>query len=570
MACKKSIIKNNSNTSIGVINYTRCSDYLNMNNHEVLENETINVWYVDGTYSTASKNIQIISTIDWPPPITQTPSITPSVTPSYGATPTPSVTSTVTPTTTVTPTVTSTVTPTRTQTPTPTRPVFTITSLSSGTTSLDACSSPSLQTYYSNVMIGSWTTGTTIYLDSNFTTPIFATYLSDSGGFPGNTIWQTDGSGNIILIDSCPAPTPSATRTPTPTPTPTITPTITPTNTVTPTVTETPTNTPTPTITETSTPTPTVTDTPTSTPTPTVTETPTNTPTPTISETPTNTPTNTLTPTPTPTSATTYDSTYQAVLDYANTQGYTLPSLSGQSLQNEIIVELKNNSIWNKLDLFYLFQTDGDNDFATLNWVDPSSYKITEVNSPTFTTNVGFMGNGTNAYLNTGWNATIGPNFIQTGATHGVYTSDAGRNRPATPSYITGSTGFHGGGGNPYNIINYFTGSSGQNGYYVNMSGASNYAPQNASFRAVSISGSTLQPYEVQFGIGFTVLTPTTGVTTLSATTDPIYIMARGVPSPQWFAPSNVEFRADFWGGYLSQVEVETIYDALDTYNSSV
>jgi hypothetical protein len=150
MACKKSIIKNNSNTSIGVINYTRCSDYLNMNNHEVLENETINVWYVDGTYSTASKNIQIISTIDWPPPITQTPSITPSVTPSYGATPTPSVTSTVTPTTTVTPTVTSTVTPTRTQTPTPTRPVFTITSLSSGTTSLDACSSPSLQTYYSN------------------------------------------------------------------------------------------------------------------------------------------------------------------------------------------------------------------------------------------------------------------------------------------------------------------------------------------------------------------------------------------------------------------------------------
>ena len=239
-------------------------------------------------------------------------------------------------------------------------------------------------------------------------------------------------------------------------------------------------------------------------------------------------------------------------------------------MQNEIIVELKNNSIWDKLDLFYLFKTDGDNDFATLNWVDPSSYKITEVNSPTFTTNVGFMGNGTNAYLNTGWDATIGPNFIQTGATHGVYTSDAGRNRPATPSYITGSTGFHGGGGNPYNIINYFTGSSGQNGYYVNMSGASNYAPQNASFRAVSISGSTLQPYEVQFGIGFTVLTPTTGVTTLSATTDPIYIMARGVPSPQWFAPSNVEFRADFWGGYLSQVEVETIYNALNAYNSAI
>ena len=285
MACKKSIIKNNSVTSIGVINYTRCSDNLNINNHEVLENETINVWYIDGTYSTASKSIQILSTIDWPPAVTPTPSITPSVTPSYGATPTPSVTSTVTPTKTVTPTVTSTVTPTITQTPTPTRPVFTITSLSSGTTLSDACSSPSLQTYYSNTDIGFWTTGTTIYLNSNFTTPIFATYLSNSGGFPGNTIFQTNSSGNIILIDSCPAPTPSATRTPTPTPTPTITPTVTPTNTPTPTISETPTNTPTPTVTDTPT------QTPTNTPTPTISETPTNTPTPTVTETPTPTPT---------------------------------------------------------------------------------------------------------------------------------------------------------------------------------------------------------------------------------------------------------------------------------------
>ena len=297
MACKKSIIKNNSITSIGVINYTRCSDNLNINNHEVLENETINVWYIDGTYSTASKSIQILSTIDWPPPVTPTPSITASVTPSYGATPTPSVTSSLTP----TPTITSTI------TPTPTRPVFTITSLSSGTTSLDACSSPSLQTYYSNVAIGFWTTGTTIYLNSSFTTPIFATYLSDSGGLPGNTVFQTNGSGNIILIESCPAPTPTATRTPTPTPTPTITPT----NTVTPTVTETPTNTPTATITDTptqtptNTPTPTVTDTPTQTPTetptPTISETPTNTPTPTVTDTPTQTPTNTPTPTVTDT-----------------------------------------------------------------------------------------------------------------------------------------------------------------------------------------------------------------------------------------------------------------------------
>jgi hypothetical protein len=146
-------------------------------------------------------------------------------------------------------------------------------------------------------------------LNSSFTTPIFATYLSDSGGLPGNTVFQTNGSGTIILIESCPAPTPTATRTPTPTPTPTITPTntVTPTATITNTPTQTPTNTPTPTVTETptntptNTLTPTVTQTPTNTPTPTISETPTNTPTPTVTDTPTQTPTISETPTNTPT-----------------------------------------------------------------------------------------------------------------------------------------------------------------------------------------------------------------------------------------------------------------------------
>jgi hypothetical protein len=557
MSCKKSILKNTSNTFTSVINYTRCSDNLTINNYQINPNETVNIWYVNDSYYTASNTIETIETISWPP-VTVTPStssVTPTPTPTHSVTPTN--TTTLTPTPSVTPTNTTTLTQTPSVTPT-------------NTTTLTQTNTPTA------------TAGETPTPTPSVTPTNTPTTTAGETPTPTNTTTLTPTNTPTSTAGETPTPTPTPTETevltPTPTPTesetptPTNTTTLTPTNTPTSTAGETPTPTPTPTETEvlTPTPTPTESETPTPTPTNTTTLTPTNTPTSTAGETPTPTNTNTLTPTPTPTSAATYDSTYQAVLDYADTQGYTLPSLSGQSLQNEIIVELKNNSIWDKLDLFYLFKTDGDNDFATLNWVDPSSYKITEVNSPTFTTNVGFMGNGTNAYLNTGWDATIGPNFIQTGATHGVYTSDAGRNRPATPSYITGSTGFHGGGGNPYNIINYFTGSSGQNGYYVNMSGASNYTPQNASFRAVSISGSTLQPYEVQFGIGFTALTPTTGVTTLSATTDPIYIMARGVPAPQWFAPSNVEFRADFWGGYLSQVEVETIYNALDAYNSAI
>jgi len=42
------------------------------------------------------------------------------------------------------------------------------------------------------------------------------------------------------------------------------------------------------------------------------------------------------------------DSDYQAVLDYATTQGYTLPSASQQLLQNQLVVDLKDGGIWSK------------------------------------------------------------------------------------------------------------------------------------------------------------------------------------------------------------------------------
>ena len=98
------------------------------------------------------------------------------------------------------------------------------------------------------------------------------------------------------------------------------------------------------------------------------------------------------------------DADYQAVLDYATTQGYTLPSASQQALQNQLVVDLKDAGVWSKLDLFYVFATDGDSDFASINWIDPNNFECIEVNSPTFTSNQGFASNGTSSYLNTGYN----------------------------------------------------------------------------------------------------------------------------------------------------------------------
>jgi hypothetical protein len=105
-----------------------------------------------------------------------------------------------------------------------------------------------------------------------------------------------------------------------------------------------------------------------------------------------------------------FDADYQAVLNYATTQGYTLPSSGQQTLQNQLVVDLKDGGIWSKLDTFGVFATDGDSDFALIDWIRLSQY--TAVNSPTFTTNVGFQGDGTSSYIDTNFNpSTSGVNY---------------------------------------------------------------------------------------------------------------------------------------------------------------
>jgi hypothetical protein len=96
------------------------------------------------------------------------------------------------------------------------------------------------------------------------------------------------------------------------------------------------------------------------------------------------------------------DADYQAVLDRASTLGYTAPSAAQRTLQNTLVEDLKDAGVWSKLDVFYVFATDGDSDFATLNWKSPSNFQLTKTNSPTFTQNEGFAQSGT-AYLETGF-----------------------------------------------------------------------------------------------------------------------------------------------------------------------
>jgi hypothetical protein len=115
-----------------------------------------------------------------------------------------------------------------------------------------------------------------------------------------------------------------------------------------------------------------------------------------------------------------FDADYQAVLNYATTQGYTLPSAGQQILQNQLVLDLKAGGIWSKLDTFGVWATDGDSDFALIDWKRLTQY--TAVNSPTFTTNVGFQGNGTSSYIDSNYNAsTSGVNYTLSNYSFGWY-----------------------------------------------------------------------------------------------------------------------------------------------------
>jgi hypothetical protein len=103
---------------------------------------------------------------------------------------------------------------------------------------------------------------------------------------------------------------------------------------------------------------------------------------------------------------------YDAVLEYAILQGYTLPSVDQQALQNQLISDLKNAGIWDKLDVFYVFATDGNEQFARVNWKNAANHYATISGvTPLFTTNQGYTatanGGGTATQILTNFNPTV-------------------------------------------------------------------------------------------------------------------------------------------------------------------
>lgn len=85
-------------------------------------------------------------------------------------------------------------------------------------------------------------------------------------------------------------------------------------------------------------------------------------------------------------------------------------------------------SVWSKIDAMWVLAAH-DEQAGRLNWKSPGSFTLTAVNSPTFTTDRGFAGNGSSSYLDTGWDRGMnGVQFTQNDAHISVYQRTNGNN----------------------------------------------------------------------------------------------------------------------------------------------
>lgn len=144
-----------------------------------------------------------------------------------------------------------------------------------------------------------------------------------------------------------------------------------------------------------------------------------------------------------------YDTDYQAVLDHATTNGYTLPDATRKTAENTLYTSLKAESgLWTLIDAFANFYTNGDANFALINGKTRAD-NYTAVNTPTFASLTGYTGNGADKYIR-GWKnvGTAGSkNFTQNSAhiivawtSGGLTTASYGRNQALNHTFSAAST----------------------------------------------------------------------------------------------------------------------------------
>lgn len=225
---------------------------------------------------------------------------------------------------------------------------------------------------------------------------------------------------------------------------------------------------------------------------------------------------------------------------------------------NTLIASLKTAGVWAKLDWLCIHAAH-DEQAGRVNAVDPTEV-ATAVNSPTFTTDRGFTGNGSSSYLNSGWNPTSGTHvFAQNSANIGVW--------GGTDVVATGQTEL----GNIYARLNSaydatrISVATQNTGALVTPGGT----PTSIGHLMGSRTGaSALQYYKNGSAYGSALTTAS-----IAVPNSPMLICAYNTNTGGLAGPSQYTTRriqATHWGAALDGTEAAALYNALSTYMTAV
>jgi hypothetical protein len=217
-----------------------------------------------------------------------------------------------------------------------------------------------------------------------------------------------------------------------------------------------------------------------------------------------------------------------------------------------LVAALKTAGVWTQLDRLYVLAAH-DSQAARLDWIAPGTDTLTATNTPTFTTDQGYTGNGSNARLDGATAVNTYTNYALNDAHIGLWSLTNAQSSNMSMGTTSGTQGTH---------INPRTASDATqarlNSGFTNHNAASQ-TDSRGHYVMNRVDGTNAQ----QFRNGASILGPSA----LSASGEPsgaIQICAgNGSASSLQIALAHV-------GGGLSSTEISDMYDAFTTYLTAV
>ena len=256
---------------------------------------------------------------------------------------------------------------------------------------------------------------------------------------------------------------------------------------------------------------------------------------------------------------------YQAVINYANAQGYTLPSAGQQTKQDTLITALKAAGV-NGLADFYLIRilandaSDGANlGFSGINWANPGANIPTPVNAPLKTINLGYSSDGSTKYIDENFKL-VTAGCIDNDIFSGIYLLGN-----ASSTFRNGMVNTNAG------IMIMPRDSSNSNfvvGRAVSTVGSVRLGSAQATSEGFTVVGRSDDTQIRGFKNGVSLGSAASAKVTMGDTTH-YSLCAQSFGSPANFAPSSLNIAINIFGR-ASMIDQAALYTALNNYITSL